>query len=312
MKNLNFLILFLLAVNHCRCFSASLDYLLPPHMTTPEIENSTTAGVLPSEFTMIFWNLQWFPGRESTPASSEKERKHIETVRDYLKQFNPDLVFASEIRNLKEWKRLDLGYDHLACTNIPRTEKENRHLSQQGIALTARFPWVTSWVIDFSQLPDTPDRPSRGILAAEFKLQDGKSLFCYAFHLKSNRGGLEQSHLKRERAIDYLIADWKNKGINPEKDSIVVLGDANTSLTHPLFREEKTLRKLVDLGFLHQASHAEKPIDTYFPDSGDSADIDYILISPALQKIAQIEMKVLPSRLACSDHAPLWLRIHWK
>jgi endonuclease/exonuclease/phosphatase family metal-dependent hydrolase len=237
-------------------------------------------------WTVAAWNLQWFPGQRPREATAAAEQKQIKAVRKILLQERPTILFASEVRSLADLKKLNLEQVSWACTQIPRTEEEGLGMHPQGLALISRVPWEEVWAIDFSALPAGPDRPYRGILGAQFKMADGEKLYLYGVHLKSNRGNPETVQMRRERAMDHLRWDWKRRGIDPQKDRILLVGDFNTSLNMSLFQKEQTLRRLLGQGFVDAAEGMPSHQRMTLPASRDGryppADFDQILVSAPL------------------------------
>lgn len=274
-----------------------------------EVQQERVPASYEGPLTVAAWNLQWFPGQRSKEAVPAAELKQAKAVRKILLKEQPALFFASEVRNLDALKKMNLGQVSVACTQIPRTEEEGLGMYNQGLALVSRIPWEKVWALDFSGLPAGPDRPYRGILGAKFKLAEGKALYLYGVHLKSNRGNPETVRMRRERAMDYLRWDWKRLGLDPQKDRILLVGDFNTSLNMGLYREEQTLRSLLKQGFVDGAEAMPSHQRMTLPASKDGryppADFDQIFLSPALaaeMKTAKPWAKVIPVPSAASDH----------
>jgi endonuclease/exonuclease/phosphatase family metal-dependent hydrolase len=280
----------------------------PPGITDP-------AHAIPFgfPFTLGHWNIRWFPGghpTKSTPKTTQTQQKGVLEV---LKQEKPDLLFACEIRNLAALEDLKTDYPWIACTDIPRTEEEDPSLPQQGLAFLSRFAWKEIWNLDFSAIPETPDKPSRGILAASFETPSGRKLTVYGVHLKSNRGDAASNHLRRRKALDHLQNDWKERGLDPARDEIVILGDFNTSPDDPAFSEEATLKHLADLGFANAADSlpADKRATIPASDRFPANNFDHIYLSPALAaKQTGSQLRIVPiDTRTVSDHYPLFLRM---
>ncbi len=272
-------------------------------------QERVTGASASGPLTVAAWNLQWFPGQRSKEASAASELKQTKAIRKILRKEQPTIFFASEVRSLEELKKLNPGPASFACTQIPRTEEEGLGMYNQGLALVSRIPWEKVWALDFSGLPPGPDRPYRGILGAQFKLSDGKVLYLYGVHLKSNRGNAETVRMRRERAMDYLRWDWKRLGLDPQKDRILLVGDFNTSLNLALYQKEQTLRSLLKQGFVDATEGMPSHQRMTLPASKDGryppADFDQILLSPALaatMKKGKPWAAVVPVPSAASDH----------
>lgn len=291
---------------------------LSPAVTKPEISLPDTVparkGEVRAPFTIAAWNIQWFPGGRPDADENAAARQRA-AVRKELMAFSPDILMASEIRSLEAWKGLELPHRYLACTAIPRPADENPDLPNQGLALASRIPWSEIWVLDFSGLPQTRDRPPRGILGARFELGGGRVLTVYGVHFKSNKGDAEGNRLRRGRAMDYLMADWKKRGLDPARDAILVMGDFNTSLRNRVFAEETTLRRLLDAGF--RSAMADRPdgeaMTVFAHPSGlyPANDFDHIFYSEPARDLfsgSVLRGEIRPGNREWSDHRPVVLR----
>lgn len=224
-------------------------YLIPPTLSQPEFHQQESTMTMSPSPRILFWNMQWFPAAPDGSVKSSVAGKKIRASAAMLKTSDADLIFLCEVLDLESLTRMQLPYPFQACTNIERHPEDTSGLPPQNLALLSRTAPEKTWVLDFEKLPETPDRPSRGILAAQFRLDSGQLLTCYTLHLKSNLGGYQSTGLRRERAIDYLAHDLERVNLHPEHDWILIAGDMNTSPEDPLFREERTLPRLEQLGF---------------------------------------------------------------
>lgn len=261
---------------------------------------------------VAFWNVEWFPGKSPKPPAGGVE-KHIRAAAAEVRAASPDILFAEEIGNRRAMEKLAPGRAFYYCTSIPRAADENPGLPNQGLGLASRLMPRRVWVLDFSGLAQTPDRPVRGILGAEFALNSGK-LVVYALHLKSNRGYAAGNRARRQRAVDLLQEDWRRMGFDPAKDRILVGGDFNTSLDDPQFDGERTLSKLAGVGFVNGA--VGLPRHRAFTVSGDSRfppnNFDHIFVSLAQARLFPDPppwTKVRRFVPAASDHAMLEIGI---
>ncbi|MDR2463306.1 MAG: endonuclease/exonuclease/phosphatase family protein [Verrucomicrobiales bacterium] len=291
--------------------SASALALLPPKIVIPPHE--TGAADHEKNFSIGCWNIEWFPGRNPRRAAPHLPRLQIKGVQEILADQNPTIMFACEIRSLADLKKLQLNYPNLACTDIPRPADDDTGLPNQGLAVLSRHPWREIWALDFHEFPAAFNRPARGILGVQFILPNKEPLTVYAVHLKSNLGNPAANRAKREAAIDYLQWDWRRRKLNPARDHIMLLGDFNTSVHDPIFKQEQTLRRLFKLGFTDAADGLPPgqritiPADNEgYPDN----DFDHILISKSLRSRLTTEppwVKIIPVRYTVSDHYPLFL-----
>jgi len=255
-----------------------------------------------------FWNIRWFPGYHPVNQDERARKKQSREVARLLESWSPDIFFACEVRDLEALRGLDLDFPYMACTAVRRTEDENPDLPRQGIAVLSRVPWEECWVLDFSELPLTADKPSRGILGVKFRLPNQMELVCYAVHLKSNRGGIEATHPRRERAIDYVARDLERRNLNARRDFIMVLGDFNTSREDPAFRSDQTHERLEALGFLHSGDAVPREERlTMAPGRYPANDFDHIMISSALREAIRSEQEVRTVDGEISDHHAVFL-----
>lgn len=270
------------------------------------------AETLPKEpLRVVSWNIAWFPGGHPTRATPESTQRQEKAVRATLQELKPHILLGMEIRDSASWRSLTPDWNFHFVTSIPRPPDENPDLPNQGLAIASRARPRAAWVVDFSGLPQTPDRPVRGLLAAEFIMANGEHLVVYAVHLKSNRGAPESNRLRRQRAIRAMLDDWKRLGLDPARDRILVAGDFNTSTHDPQFQDEKTLRLLEEAGLV-RASAGRVRTDSYTVAAGTFPpnDFDHIFISRPLaahQPGPPPWGGIHPFIPDASDHAAIWL-----
>lgn len=261
------------------------------------------------ELSFVAWNVEWFPGQRPDADETEKE-EHIQRVASWIRKKKPTVLLICEARDLASLKKMDLDYPFLACADFPRAADENTVLPNQGLAWMSQLAWKEVWAVDFSQLAQTPDRPVRGILGAEFILPSHRHFIAYGVHLKSSWAHRKTDRLRRARAMRYLEQDWKRRGLNPQKDDIVVMGDFNTSLDDPVFKDEKTLLTLFQRGFVSVTRGL--PLEerkTIAPKGGEKGgEFDYIFISPFMQKKTW-SGGVWPVPADLSDHSAVFLNL---
>lgn len=282
--------------------------VIPPHQTgQPTFQQDET-------FSLAVWNIEWFPALSSKDDFSKKTLIRIQKISNFIKEKNPTILFACEIRDIKSLKLLRLDYPFLACADFTKSPSDENHHSNQGLALLSKIAWKEIWAIDLTSLPRTDDRPPRGILGAEFILPSGKNLTLYGVHLKSNRAMIEKDILQRERAMDYLEADWKRRNLDPQRDRIVVVGDFNTSIHDPAFSKETTIRRLLDKGFVSAMKGASKETRITLKPSRENyyhgADFDHIFFSRPLWKELHSRGpwgQIFRVKGDLSDHYFLWM-----
>lgn len=271
-------------------------------------------GEIPQDPLLIAsWNIRWFPRGGPTKEVTEKDiKKTTEDTAKFIQKENPTILFACEVRDIDALKAMKLSYPYIACTEIPRTAEENPAYPLQSLSFLSKVPWKEVWVIDFSGLAETADRPSRGILGVEFDLPNAGKLTLYGVHLKSNRGGVEAARLRRQRAVTYLAEDFKRRGLDPKKDQIMIMGDFNTSARDPGFASDLTLKMLKELGFVMSSEGMPLAKAASIKAEGKYAanDFDHIMVSEGLQAkiktpLPWMEMVAVPDSL--SDHNPIFL-----
>ncbi|NDA10823.1 MAG: endonuclease/exonuclease/phosphatase family protein [Verrucomicrobia bacterium] len=115
--------------------------------------------------------------------------------------------------------------------------------------------------------------------------------------------------------MEYLRKDWKERGLDPGKDAILVAGDFNCSLRNPDFVGEKTIRELLAEKWVSAAASIPWPqAATVRPDPDGkypASDFDHILLSPAWAKAegrGRWQAGVMQDLAVPSDHWPVWLR----
>jgi endonuclease/exonuclease/phosphatase family metal-dependent hydrolase len=240
-----------------------------------------------------------------------------------MDQLKVDLLLVQEVVDAEALARVVQDFPWRVVSNFQRAGDEEADLPVQNVAILSKVPIRDSWEVGFHNLPLTPDRPVRGFLAARLGTKKN-GMTVYTVHLKSNRGGREASGLRRERAIDYLRKDWEKRGLDPEKDRILIAGDFNCSLRNAEFAGEKTVRGLLKEGWISAAEGIPWPAAaTVKPDPSGrypATDFDHILLSPRWVALlrseplrgrgyAGFEGDVMQNYKVPSDHYPVVLRL---
>ena len=268
------------------------------------------------------WNLQWFPGTRPEPTESSR-RWHEREVGRVICELGADLLLVQEVVDREALARVSKDYPWRVISNFQRAGDEDAELPVQNVAILSKVPIRESWEVGFHNLPLTPDRPVRGFLGARLGTKKN-GLTVYTVHLKSNRGGRQASAPRRERAMEYLRKDWEKRGLDPEKDRILVAGDFNCSLRNPEFATEKTIRGLLKEGWVSgteeipwpEAATVKPDLEGKFP----ATDFDHILLSPGWvallrskplreRSYAGFKVEVLRDSKVPSDHYPVVLRL---
>ena len=282
--------------------------LPPPSQSQPVLEKP---GRLPES--VATWNLQWFPGNRPEPSPADRSRHEAE-AKKIIRKMEVDLLLVQEVVDREALGRVTREYPWRSVSNFQRAADEDPKLPVQNVAILSKVPIRESWEVGFHSLPLTPDRPVRGFLGARLGTKKN-GMTVYTLHLKSNRGGREASAKRREKAMEYLRKDWENRGLDPERDAILVAGDFNCSLRNPEFADEKTIRGLLKKGWISVTDRIPWPAAaTVRPDPEGkypASDFDHILVSPAWAKAEgrrRWQAGVMQDLAVPSDHWPVWLR----
>lgn len=220
-------------------FVAAVLFTTPLPAQTPSPPSGS-----PTQLTVTFWNVQWFPGRRPN-ASRGEENRQIRAVHADLAQLNSDIVALEEVRD----------YDHAAlavkplagfkvdvCSTFPPREGQNE---AQQVAITSRLQPLCAW----SELWKASGAimPPRGFSFAAYQLAPRQLLLVYALHLKSNRGEIHEDMRIREESMQQLVAHMKamESAYGRLGDLVwIVGGDFNTAPDEPRFASEKTIATL--------------------------------------------------------------------
>ena len=282
--------------------------LPPASQTEPMVEKP---GRLPES--VATWNLQWFPGNRPEPSQAAR-KWHERGVKNVIGQLDVDLLLVQEVVDTVVLERITKNYPWRVVSSFQRAGDEDADLPVQNVAILSKAPIRESWEVGFHNLPLTPDRPVRGFLAARLGTKKN-GMVVYTVHLKSNRGGREASALRRERAMDYLRKDWQKRGLDPEKDQMLVAGDFNCSLRNPEFAKEQTIRGLLKEGWVSVTEGIAWPkaatVKPDFEGKYPAADFDHILLSPGWAKEVEggrWKAGVMQDPKVPSDHYPVTLR----
>jgi len=260
------------------------------------------------------WNLQWFPGNRPEPTVLGRNWHEREVAR-VIHELGADLLLVQEVVDREALAGVAKDYPWRVVSNFQRAGDEDANLPVQNVAILSKVPIRESWEVGFHNLPLTPDRPVRGFLVARLGTKK-HGMVVYTVHLKSNRGGREASALRRERAMDYLRKDWEKRGLDPEKDRILVAGDFNCSLRNPEFVKEQTIRGLLKKRWISATEKIPWPeAATTKPDPTGkypASDFDHIILSPGWVKGVEGDrwkVEVIQNPKVPSDHYSVVFRM---
>ena len=226
-----------------------LCWLLCACVATNAFAQSEPTTASPKTIKVVFWNIQWFPGRGPNPTQSQ-EAKQIASVHRDIEKIDADV---------SEWKRYAISptrasrCSHLqnfkvdVCSNFP--PRPDQKFPQQ-VAIASRLQAVSAW----SEFWKTDGKivPPRGFAFAAYDIAPKQLLLVYALHLKSNRGSLRENIVMREESIRQLVAHMH--AMNDVYGKLghlawIVGGDFNTSPDNPKLAAEKTMPALRGEGF---------------------------------------------------------------
>ena len=200
-------------------------------------------------FTIVYWNIQWFPGRRPNGSIREQTRQ-IESVHRDLAQLDADIIGMEEVR---DFAHAEVAIEPLpgfkvdVCSNFPPREGQN--VAQQ-VAIASRLQPISAWAEQWKA--GAAITPPRGFAFAAYQFAPNELLLVYALHLKSNRGGLRENIVVREESIHQLLAHMDAmKHAYGKLGNLhwIVGGDFNTTPGDSRFSSEKTTRDLLGKGF---------------------------------------------------------------
>jgi endonuclease/exonuclease/phosphatase family metal-dependent hydrolase len=212
-----------------------------------EIPSSSPAPK--KSFTIVYWNIQWFPGRGPNATHGQEVRQVASVHRD-LARIEADVIGMEEVRDLAN---AGVAVQPLrsfkvdVCSNFPPREGQN--VAQQ-VAIASRLQpmsaWAESWKAGGKVVPP------RGFAFAAYEVTPNELLLVYALHLKSNRGTLRENIAMREESIGQLISHMH--AMNEAYGKLgrlawIVGGDFNTSPDNPKLASEETMPLLRAEGF---------------------------------------------------------------
>jgi endonuclease/exonuclease/phosphatase family metal-dependent hydrolase len=256
----------------------------------------------PTQITVTFWNIQWFPGRRPN-ASRAEENRQVRAVHADLALLNSDIIAMEEVRDYANAalavKPLP-GFKVDVCSTFPPREGQNE---AQQVAITSRLQPLSAW----SELwkPSGAIVPPRGFAFAAYETAPRQLLLIYALHLKSNRGEIHEDMRIREESMLQLIAHIKAMQTAYGKLGAltwIVGGDFNTAPDEPRFASEKTISSLRASGFRWAwdgtpfNSRITVPADLRYP----AASFDHIFYRGA----TLVKAWVVNTSAQSSDHRP--------
>lgn len=285
-----------------------------------------------SKLTLAAYNTQWLLDVFDDPYTSDegikpKPREELVALAKALRAVNADVVGLSELENEGVLKAFvaellpDMGYQYVAAqpTNSDRG---------QNLGILSRYPieklisYRLSPVLQEHSIPGEPlstKNMARDLCHAQIRGPGNRLLHVMVVHFKSknDRAGDPQSEQWRTAEARFTRQQISNILADDPQALIAVMGDFNDlpdskPINILLDRHNKLPKLLLDA---HRDMPMEQRITYLKKPYRNAGPIDYILLSPALDKFRQpSSAKVLddPTLLAGSDHAPVYVTLDFK
>ena len=269
-----------------------------------------------SDFSVVTWNLEWFPSGSSKGfASKEIESQRISSVSETLRQLNCDIIIIQEVRDNKSCEDLiealkPLKYTISVCTKFK--DAFGGGVGLQQIAILSKIPATASWAENWNSVSISD--PPRGFAFASYTIGTN-NIGVYGVHLKSNltRGDIERGRqlniLKRELAAEKVMRHINESPFNRTNslEVVIVGGDFNTTLDQNEFASERTLTIFADNQFESKYEGVDSKQRITIPGKGKYPDatFDYLFVRPK-----SISSKPSITPVTVSDHYPVVKRIN--
>ena len=206
--------------------------LAPPAPAPAAPRPDPDAPDTPAPIRFATYNLENFTdGKDDDPDRTPAlAAAHADLAAAIVAEADPDVLFLEEVENrdmlLLLNDRLPRPYPSAYLTRLRHSDGSREKLN---LGLLTRLPPLEVREIAFSRLPLGPARPSRGAIAARFRLAPGRQLLAYGIHLKSNFGEAPRNRAKRAIALHILAADAEAQRLlaDPDELDVVILGDTN-------------------------------------------------------------------------------------
>jgi endonuclease/exonuclease/phosphatase family metal-dependent hydrolase len=182
----------------------------------------------------VCWNIEWFPGLRPT-ASAEEADAHMKACQEALREMDPDIFVAQEIRDWAAFHELVSAVPGLTVHVVSSfRDPESGQLRPQQVAVASKLKCVEAhWIAWEANYPNI----SRGFSYAALEHPGGGLLMVYSNHLKSNAGserpgGEENVAAMRAEQARQLIAHRAELETAFQKHEIagwLVAGDFNSN-----------------------------------------------------------------------------------
>ncbi len=264
-----------------------------------------------SDFSVVTWNLEWFPSGSSKGfASKEIESQRIVSVAQTLSKLNCDIIIIQEVRDIPSCEQLvealkPLKYTVSICTQFK--DAFGGGVGLQQIAILSKLQATASWAENWNTVSISD--PPRGFAFASFRIGTN-DIGVYGVHLKSNltRGDVERGRqlniLKRELAAEKVMRHINESQINKtnQMEVVIVGGDFNTTLDQNEFASERTLKIFKENKFESGYESVDLKQRITIPGKGKYPDatFDYLFVHPK-----SISSKPTITPVKVSDHYPV-------
>lgn len=234
-------LLWLLALPRPGVRETRLKAVLVPEADTPR-------PAVPETIRVATYNLEHFTdghhdGPDRTPAIFAV---HAQGAAAIIAEANPDILFLQEIENGRTLIYLNsLLPNPYPYIYISRLRRSSGLKDKLNMALLSRLHPQRVRQLSFHALP-YPGRPSRGVISAEFALDDLTTLLSYGMHLKSNFGEAPNNRAQRTIALHHTAADAANAALRnqPRQTVTLMLGDTNVDPETEQFADDPSLTPL--------------------------------------------------------------------
>jgi endonuclease/exonuclease/phosphatase family metal-dependent hydrolase len=263
------------------------------------------------------WNLEWFPGGKPEASVAEKNQQ-MKAAKKVIRDTNPTILLAQEIKNTESFESLVSGNNGLNVSIV------SKFLNFDGVtpaplqcAIASTLDTHSAWFETFKPTRQLPTM-FRGFAFAALKHPDGGLIMVYSIHLRSNRGSedpkvAERIAATRAESVKQLIAHKKAMATKFKDEQIVgwlIGGDFNTNHDGQ-FPLCTAIRDLTSTGFHNSWENTprEKRLTwrnhPYFQEY-ESTTFDYLMT----QGFKPIEARMIPKvPRSVSDHAPVMLEL---
>ncbi|MCS6771769.1 MAG: endonuclease/exonuclease/phosphatase family protein [Kiritimatiellae bacterium] len=208
----------------------------------------TDEGEIPAKdrIRISFYNIETFTDGEGDGPLRTPERREAQTknAADLIGEIDPDILFLAEIENEHALRLLNNALDRpFPFGWVTAYAREDGREEKLNHALLSRIRPSRVLEMDFGPLQGA-GRPPRGVLRAEFQLDNNRPLIVYAVHLKSNYGYRPLNLYKRKHALSIVAADARALQESGAPCELLIVGDFNNDPRAPEFADDWSLEQL--------------------------------------------------------------------